>query len=397
MLGWELPPYHTGGLGIACYQLCKYLSSEVVDISFILPFDAEYQIDFMQVNPVFTEQESASLPIYPKIYESSIKHIGSSSASSEEFERFQDYYVSRAMKIMALGNYDILHAHDWLTFRAAMAAKMISNKPLVVHVHATEFDRSGGRYGNPLVREIEYSGMMMADQIIAVSEHTKRTIVEQYSIPESKISVVHNRLDIHTEELDPKNNYQYLQQLKNHGFKIVLSAGRLTIQKGLTHLFEAMRLVVEKRPKSILLVVGNGEQYEQLIESAAAMGISQNVLFTGFLNGTGKDWRDAFRISDLFVMPSVSEPFGITPLESISFGTPALVSKTIGASELINNMLNVDFWDVEKMADQILASLNYPSLTDSLLTNAQEELANLSWHDAARDITHIYHRHKVTA
>jgi glycosyltransferase involved in cell wall biosynthesis len=181
--------------------------------------------------------------------------------------------------------------------------------------------------------------------------------------------------------------------MKQNGYKVVLSAGRLTIQKGINFLMEAAVEVIRRNPKVLFLYVGSGEHYEEMIELAANLGISKNVLFTGFLNGTGKEWRDSFRVADLFVMPSVSEPFGITPLEAIGYGTPVLISKQSGVSEVLNHALKVDFWDTHEMANQILAVLNNSGLARTLLENSQAEYRELSWRDSALKMIDIYNRH----
>lgn len=395
MLGWELPPHHTGGLGVACYQMCKHLSSAGVDIEFILPYNAEFNIDFMKVTAAHPQTVQEIL-MAGGIYDSGKYELLFEDGTSEitDLRQQQDRFVECVSKMVKYAEFDILHAHDWLTFRAAMAAKMITNKPLIVHVHATEYDRSGGNSGNPLVRDIEYNGLMMADRIMAVSAATKQTIVREYGIPEDKIEVVHNSIEIDpAQQIEPQNIYSYLELMKQNGYKVVLSAGRLTIQKGLTFLMEAAREVVARNPKTIFLFVGNGEQYHELIEMSAEYGIAQNVVFTGYLNGTGKEWRDSFRVADLFVMPSVSEPFGITPLEAIGYGTPVLISKQSGVSEILTHALKIDYWDTHEMANQILAVINNPGLQQTLHEMGSHEWSQLTWRDSAQKMIDVYHSH----
>jgi glycosyltransferase involved in cell wall biosynthesis len=395
MLGWELPPHHTGGLGIACYQMAKYLSQAGVDIEFILPYDAEFNIDFMKVTPAHPQSVLEILRA-GGVYDSGKYELVFSDGTSEitDLRNQQDKYESCVAKMVKYAEFDILHAHDWLTFRAAMAAKRVTGKPLIVHVHATEYDRSGRNSGNPMVRDIEYNGLMMADKVLAVSQTTKDTITRIYGIDPDKIEVVHNSLEIDPSNINESANaYHYLEVMKQNGYKVVLSAGRLTIQKGINFLMEAAVEVIRRNPKVLFLYVGSGEHYEEMIELAANLGISKNVLFTGFLNGTGKEWRDSFRVADLFVMPSVSEPFGITPLEAIGYGTPVLISKQSGVSEVLNHALKVDFWDTHEMANQILAVLNNSGLARTLLENSQAEYRELSWRDSALKMIDIYNRH----
>lgn len=397
MLGWELPPHHTGGLGVACYQMCKALSKQGVDIEFILPFDADFNIDFMKVVPT-SNASSEEIFNLNGAYDSFLYKETIKSKDKSELENYQDYYAHCVSNMYKYGEYDIIHAHDWLTFKAGMELKRKHNKPLIAHVHATEYDRSGGKHGNPVVRDIEYNGLMMADKILAVSGATKKILVEKYDIPANKIEVVHNSIEIDPSvSIEPNNIYTYLSLLKSRGYKVVLSAGRLTIQKGLTHLLRSAKLVVEKEPSTMFLFVGSGDQYQELIALSAELGIAKNVLFTGYLNGTGKEWRDSFRIADLFVMPSVSEPFGITPLESIGYGTPALISKQSGVSELITNALKVDFWDEHEMANKIISVIKNPGLRQTLQDNSYDEWRELSWSSSAEKMTEIYKQHHIGA
>lgn len=391
MLGWELPPFHVGGMGIACYQMCKALSQKNVDIEFILPFEAEYDQSFMTINPKVRFRSKTKHHYIPGIYDSFYE-----STNSVAFKDVQNEFVRNVVRLVEEHEYDIVHAHDWLTLRAGIVAKQRSGLPLLVHVHATEYDRAGGNYGNPLVRDIEYMGFRMADRIIAVSQYVKDVIVREYDVDPSKISVVHNSMDIDPLHLTEEQSfYPYLDLMKQKGYKVVVNAGRHIIQKGLTLLLEAAKKVVDKDPKVIFLFAGGGDhQYQELIQLSADLGLSQNVLFTGRLNGTGKQWRDAFRVADLFVMPSVSEPFGVAPLEAIAYGCPVLVSKQSGVSEAISNMLTVDFWDTDEMANKILAVTSSCDLAHELKTNALVEFENHGWGSSAEKIVDIYHRHK---
>jgi glycogen synthase len=366
MLGWELPPHNSGGLGVACYQLCKALSTKKVDIEFILPYSAEHNIDFMNVR-------AANPQGVVDVLKSGIAYDSYKYIYSDGHEEWVDIYGQQLAyeksieRVVQLAEFDVIHAHDWLTFRAGVRAKQKSNKPLILHVHSIEADRAGGGPGNPLVREIEYMSMMMADSVIAVSGHTKKQIVQEYGIPEDRIDVVHNSIDRSmVEPLDGDNAYKYLSAMKEKGYRVVVNIGRITIQKGLPNLLRAAKEVIARAPKTIFMIVGSGEQERELIELAAELGISQNVVFTGFQRG--KRWRDAYAIGDLFVMPSISEPFGLTPLEAISYGTPALISKQSGVSEVLINCLKVDYWDIDEMANKITAVVqNDPLRTNCIL------------------------------
>jgi glycogen(starch) synthase len=392
MLGWELPPHNSGGLGVACFHMCKALSKQSVDIEFIVPYtDKHFDIDFMKVNPAIP-QSAKEVRKSGMAYDSFLyEYTDGTTESISLFEQVKNY-ADRVETLAMLGDYDIIHAHDWLTFRAALRAKEATNKPLVVHVHATEFDRAGGKSGNPMVHEIEYLGLLLADKIFAVSQLTKDIIVKEYGIPANKIEVVHNSIDINLyENLDENNAYKFLTKMKNNGYRVVSNIGRLTVQKGLYNLLQAAKKVLEKNPKTIFLIVGLGEQYQELLELAAELGISKNVIFTDFQRG--KNLRDAFKIADLFVMPSVSEPFGLTPLEAIGYGTPALVSKQSGVAEVLTNLLKVDFWDIDEMANQISAVVSYDTLRDELFSQSYKEFAKLTWDSAASKIVSHYQIH----
>jgi len=396
MLGWELPPYNSGGLGVACYQLCKALTKKSdVDIEFMLPYEADHQIDFMKV--------TAALPQgVETIIEAGGVYDSHKYVYQDGHEEWHDIVGQQQMFERSVGRlvesreFDIIHAHDWLTFRAGLRAKAHSGCPLILHVHSIERDRAGGGDGNPLVREIEALAFLMADHIVAVSAHTKRMIMQDYDIPGDKIEVVHNSIDRDLMiPLDDHNVYHYLESLKADGWRVVTNVGRMTVQKGLFNLLHAACEVIYRQPKTIFLLVGSGEQYHELIALSAELGISKNVVFTGFQRG--KNWRDSFGIADLFVMPSISEPYGLTVLEAIEYGAPALISKQSGVGEAIRNCLRVDSWDVADMANQITAAVRDRSLTEELHHNAFQELKQLSWNDAADKLIHLYNHHTATA
>lgn len=392
MLGWELPPHNSGGLGVACYQLCKALSSQGADIEFVLPYTASHDTDFMRVHAA--HPQDVSEVIKAGIAYDSFKYVKSNGdvAYAGLFEQSQIYEKS-IERIVQLAEFDVIHAHDWLTCRAALRAKELSGKPMILHIHSVESDRAGKHHGgNPMVREIESLAMLIADKVIAVSELTKQAIIREYNIPADRIDVVHNSINedmLVTESGD--NAYQYLTSMKQQGYKVVASIGRLTIQKGLTHLLRAFRYVVDKEPKTLLLIVGSGDQYHELLELSAELGLSKNVLFTEFQRG--KRYRDAYAVADLFVMPSVSEPFGLTPLEAIGYGTPTLVSKQAGVTEVIQNCLKVDYWDEREMANQIIAVVRSDALRDELHKNSLDEYTRLSWDNTADKMLAVYHRY----
>lgn len=391
MLGWELPPHNSGGLGIACYQMCKALSKKDIDIEFVLPYQADHGIDFMKVTAA--QPQGVATVLRSGIAYDSYKYI-KDDGTVEWLDIFgqQELYEHAVAKLIHETEFDIVHAHDWLTFKAALRAKEAKGVPIVLHVHSVESDRAGSRHGNPLVHEIEEMSFLAADRIIAVSQHTKNTIIRDYGIPADKIEVVHNSIDITGfDPIDPDNSYKYLEAMKAQGYRVVVNIGRLTIQKGLPNLLRAAKEVIAHAPKTLFLIVGSGEQYYELIDLAADLGIGENVFFVDFQRG--KRWRDAYAIGDLFVMPSLSEPFGLTPLEAIGYGTPALVSKTSGIAEVINNCLKVDYWDIDEIANKIAAVVLNDPLRDTLHQNAYNEFARLSWDDASHKIMQVYEDH----
>lgn len=392
MLGWELPPHNSGGLGVACYQMCEALSKREVDLEFILPYKAEHNIPFMKVR-------AAQKKGVVEVFQSGIAYDSYKYVFRDGHEEWHDIYsqarfYENAVAEMAQNmEFDIVHAHDWLTFRAALRIKSINESvPIILHVHSIESDRAAGGKGNPLVREIEETAMLVADRVIAVSELTKQKIVSEYGIPAEKISVIYNSIDqnaLDNSSID--NEYRYLALLKQNGYRIVSNVGRLTIQKGLTNLLYAAKLVVDKLPKTMFLLVGSGEQKDELISLAADLGIAENVVFAGFQRG--KKWRDSFSIADLFVMPSVSEPFGLTPLEAGFYGVPSLITKQSGVYEVLKSCLAVDFWDINEMANKIVGALREQPLRDSLSESVVKELNSLSWEKSANLIKEIYDTH----
>lgn len=389
MLGWELPPHNSGGLGVACYQLCRSLGSrDDVDIEFILPYQGDHDVSFMKVTAAHPQGVAAVLRS-GNAYDSQ-KYVAED--GSEHFLTIHDQqtlYERAVARLIADKPIDIVHAHDWLTFRAALRVKELKGCPLILHVHSVESDRAASPDGNPLVKEVEGLSMHLADQVIAVSQHTKDKIVSDYGIPADKIEVIHNSIDPgDLEPLDPENSYRYLSLMKQAGYKVVVNVGRLTIQKGLPNLLKAIKEVVVHEPKTLLLIVGSGEQYRELVRLSAELGIGQNVLFADFQRG--KRWRDAFAIGDLFVMPSVSEPFGLTPLEAVGYGTPALISKQSGVSEVLMNCLKTDYWDVYEMANQIVSVLRNEPLQQELQANAYREYQRLSWDRSSDRIMELY-------
>lgn len=396
MLGWELPPHHSGGLGVACYEMCKEITTHGVDIEFVLPYTAKHSIDFMKITPAH-HQSVEKVKLAGGAYTPEFFGHDKVTVHSEQLDlrRQHDLFAQNVAKLVETMEFDIIHAHDWLTFRAGLLAKRATGKPLVAHVHATQYDQSGGGYGNPEAREIEQSCLMEADQIFAVSQLTKDVLVREYGIPSDKISVVHNSMEVHEVVDEDQSVYRYLDVMKSQGYKVVVNIGRKTLQKGLTHLLEAAQKVVAKNPKILFLLAGSGEQERELIELAAYYGISKNVIFVGWVSG--KPWRDSYRIGDVFIMPSVSEPFGLVALEAIGYGCPVIISKQSGVAEVLRNCLKADFWDTDKLADLVLQVCEHDSLRNELWRNSFIEYQNQSWRKSAEIMKTQYRQLKEKA
>ena len=380
MLGWELPPHNSGGLGVACYHLSKALAANGADIEFVLPYSAEHpNTDFMKILPISKSRTP-------------LEKFGSYDSVSGGLREVQAEYVDFVTNHVKDNPPDVIHAHDWLTMEAGMAAKKASGAPLIAHVHATEFDRAGAKPGNSIIHEIEYQGLMMADQIIAVSQITKALIIQLYGIPADKIQVAYNAFD--PSEFDgsqyDRRTYKYLETLKQEGVTVVGTLGRFTVQKGLVQLMRGFAHAVHKYPKMVLLLVGDGDQRNELVELAAELGISDSVYYTGFIRG--QVWRDAYSVMDIFVLSSISEPFGLVALEAAHHDSALVLTKQSGVSEVIASALRYDFWDTDRLADQLVGIAASKALETQLKEGARNEYTRLSWHDVAKQCMDLYAR-----
>ena len=391
MLGWELPPHNSGGLGVACLHLSESLAKQGVDIDFVVPYEAEHHlkdvrvISAMHIDPLYRygggayESEKIEEKFVPNL-------VTKQTMSIRDVQRNYCEFVKRYLMEFKP---DVVHAHDWLTYEAGILAKKNFGIPLVAHVHATEFDRGGPGGGNPLIREIEREGLMWADKIIAVSHATKSMIVEKYHIPADKIDVAYNGFEA------PKDNYKfddsdykYIESLKKKGYTIISTVGRFTLQKGLYHLMRAAARAVKIHPKMIFLFAGDGEQKETLMRMSADLGIARNVIFTGFIRG--KQLRDIYSISDVFVMSSVSEPFGLTALEAAHHGNALIITKQSGVGEVLNSIVRYDFWDEDKLAGALVNIAESPALISTLREGIKREYGRISWDDVAQKCITVY-------
>lgn len=419
MFGWEFPPHITGGLGTACYGLTKGLLKHDVEVLFVVPkaYGDEDQsavrlinasdVPLLQSDNVFKQHISKLtyleigsniIPyITPQDFEDFIEKSALQTDISLETSNvlkrnftFSGKYGSNLMEEVAryalVGasiaqqyNFDVIHAHDWLTYSAGILAKHATGKPLVVHIHATEFDRSGQNY-NTQVYEIERKGMEAADLVIAVSNLTRKTVIEKYHINPEKVITVHNAVEPTDKSLEKSK--------KNVSEKIVTFLGRITFQKGPEYFIEAAYKILQKDDNVRFVMAGSGDLLEKMIKRVAALKISSHFHFTGFLKGDDVD--KMFGLSDVYVMPSVSEPFGISPLEAMRYNVPVVISKQSGVAEVLHNVMKVDFWDIDAMADAIYGLLHYDSMNKMCADLGAKEVDDLKWEAAAAKVAKIY-------
>jgi glycogen(starch) synthase len=437
MLGWEFPPFISGGLGTACYGLTKALSNIGTDVIFVLPRpvtppfsthvklisprpgsplsepSTEFQLDefdhvkfrtvsaqisdpyarpksFAETNPrlindkgstpepVSSDQPSGTIPV-PAAAQ---LPLNSTQYTGDLFTEIQRY-AALAAEIARGETFDVVHAHDWMTFPAALAVAGIKGVPLVVHIHSTEFDRSGVHV-DQRIYDIERRGMHGAMKVIAVSHLTKNLVTHHYGIDPGKVEVVYNAI----EQVMPDVGVNPEQYSIRRDEKIVLFLGRITMQKGPEYFLAAAKRVLDVMDNVKFVMAGSGDMIRQTIELAAEMGIGHKVLFTGFLRGG--DVEKVFKMADLYVMPSVSEPFGIAPLEAMSHDVPVIISKQSGVSEVLSHALKVDFWDVNEMANKIVAVLRHPPLASTLRQHGNFEVKRLNWTDSAKACMKVY-------
>lgn len=419
MFGWEFPPHISGGLGTACFGLTKALIKADVEILFVAPklfgdeeepgnirlinasdvsVDVrdevykthENKISFMEIDstllPYATEEEYYNL-VEQLERGTSIEQIN---LHTQKFEFAGGYgknlmeevrrYAIVASAIARDNDFDVIHAHDWLTYLAGIEAKRISGKPLVVHMHATEFDRSGENI-NQMVFQIEREGMEAADIVVAVSHLTRNTVINRHGISPDKVITVHNGVE---QPADTTRTHfkRYLDE------KIVTFLGRITYQKGPEYFIEAAHKVLQKDSNVRFVMAGSGDLLSRMIRRVAQLNMGTHFHFTGFLKGDDVD--KMFGLSDVYVMPSVSEPFGISPLEAMRSSVPVIISRQSGVSEVLKHALKIDYWDVDAMADSIYALLHYPALNKMFKIHGKTEVENIKWDQAGLKVKNIY-------
>ena len=426
MFGWEFPPHIAGGLGTACYGMTRGLARNDVEVIFVMPkasgdedqsfvkvvnasdIEARYcdasvegsedimsKISFIHIDsnmvPYISPEEFAT---YREGYERTGRKFWEKEGDSwTQRYTFSGKYGANLMEEVARyavvaaevarqleGQFDVIHAHDWLTYFAGIAAKRVSGKPLVVHMHATSFDRSSSDNIDTRVYEIERAGMAAADRVIAVSNLTRKIVIEKYNIPAEKVVTVHNAVRFAEKE----------NELPERGVtdKIVTFLGRITFQKGPDYFVEAAAKVLKRVPNVRFVMAGSGDMMNHVIRRVARLGIADRFHFTGFLKGD--DVHKMFQLSDVYIMPSVSEPFGISPLEAMRANVPSIISKQSGVAEVLDYAVKVDYWDVDAMADAIYGFVKYPALAKMFSEKGLEEVTGLKWNNAAAKIKTVY-------
>lgn len=392
--GFDFPPSRNGGLGVACHGLTRELYNDGVEVIFVLPKKQETigspkfifagderRVKVVEVLSSLLPYHSASSLVQSIVgFDITGEPIYKSRTMMEEVKLF----AKRAGIIAGEENFDLIHAHDWTSYLAGVVAKQVSGKPLILHVHATSFDQAAGDNVDPEIFRLEKEAFEYADRVVTVSELTRRIIIEKHRIEPNKVVTIHNGCDT----FEPPRLTPTLVELKKQGKKIVLYHGRITIQKGVDYFVKAARRVVDFNPNIVFVISGWGDMQNQIIEQVGSMGLSSNVIFAGALWEEERDRM--YQSADLVVMPSVSEPFGLVPLEAMQHGTPSLISKQSGVAEVLTHVLKVDFWDVDEMANQIIATLRYDVLHKQLTTHGRQEINKLSWAGAAKKVYDLY-------
>lgn len=421
MFGWEFPPHIAGGLGTACYGIVKGLAYNGVETMFVMPSasgdEDKSAADIINASDVPVEITD-TMNVDDFLDKVQFVHIGTNMVpylDPEEFHtlveedrkrqvrdftvnyghtyKFSGKYGSNLMEEVARyamvggtiamthkDEFDVIHAHDWLTYNAGIAAKRLSGKPLVVHVHATSFDRSSDNNIDTRVYEIEKRGMEAADRVITVSDLTRNIVITKYGIDPAKVVTVHNAVDF-----SGRSEIKVEKCVKD---KVVTFLGRITFQKGPEYFIEAAAKVLKRCDNVRFVMAGSGDMMNRSIRQVARLGISDRFHFTGFLRGN--EVQKMFALSDVYVMPSVSEPFGISPLEAMRSGVPSVISRQSGAAEVLKYAFKVDFWDVDAMADEIYALLQYPALSQFASKFGYDEVNTLKWNNAAAKIKSVY-------
>lgn len=407
MFGWEFPPRMTGGLGTACHGLVRSLVGQGVDVSFVIPSrdaddrdGSESDETLSKARDDFPETGTVRKGLFcltrvpPSLnpYAGRSKSIVFANGDTLFQEGYDhdlyggdllaavDKLAQQARTIAAKQKFDVIHAHDWMTFPAGLAAREVSGRPLIIHLHSIEYDRCLDRVWPPVV-DIEREGLYAADRIITVSARSKWMVVDKYGVEPEKITVIHNGLN--REHLGSMENAKPISLPPRTKGGLVLFLGRITPQKGPNYFVDAAAKVLRAEPDTVFVLAGSGDMVPGLVERTAELGIAHNVLFAGFLEGDQVLW--VLNAADVYVMPSVSDPFGISCLEAMYASTPVIVSNQSGISEVVDNVMKVDYWDVDTIADNVVRLLRDPQYASELANRGAAEARTITWdHPASR-------------
>ena len=412
MFGWEFPPHILGGLGTASYGLTKGMHKcGDMDITFVIPKpwgdeekgfaniiganntpvvwrDVDWNTVENQIGNTMNPQTYYDLRnnIYADFNNIHTNNLGciefSGRYADNILEEINNYSIVAGVIARTIPC-DVIHSHDWLTYPAGIHAKQITGKPLVIHVHATDFDRSRGNV-NPDVFRIEKDGMNYADHIITVSNLTRQTVIEKYGISPDKVTTVHNAVEPMSEEI------MAIEMPRNSKEKVVTFLGRITMQKGPEYFVEVAAQVLRKTNNVRFVMAGSGDMMNKMIRLAAERDIADKFQFTGFLRG--KQVYEMLKSSDVYMMPSVSEPFGISPLEAMQVGVPSIISKQSGCAEILNNVVKTDYWDVDAMADAVYSIITYPAMYTHMREEGIREVNEIKWEYAGQKVIDIYRK-----
>jgi len=410
MFGWEFPPHILGGLGTASFGLTRGMAMQNdMDITFVIPkpYGDEDQsflkiigacnvpVNWRDVNydrvkrkigntmdpELYYKLRDHIYADFSSVYTNELGCIGFSGRYPDNLlEEINNYSICAGV-IARTMDFDVIHSHDWLTYPAGIHAKMVTGKPLVIHVHATDFDRSRGNV-NPQVFAIEKNGMDYADHIITVSNLTRDTVINKYHVDPRKVTTVHNAVEPVSKEI------QNIIPNKNPKEKVVTFLGRITMQKGPEYFVEAAARVLQRSKNIRFVMAGSGDKMVEMIDLAARRKIADRFHFTGFLKG--KQVYEMLKSSDVYVMPSVSEPFGISPLEAMQVSVPTIISKQSGCAEILMNAIKLDYWDIDGMADAIYSICTYPDMAEFLQKEGKKEVDNIKWEYAGNRVRAIY-------
>lgn len=411
MIGWEYPPHNSGGLGVACEGLTQALSQQETKVHFSLPYKSDHSVSHMDLHycvhpnwkvgdpndpnyvltepPFFAYTAEFCLPVEQHLlteentgYSFDLGKLRKLSKSQLGTKVTEYAQAVGSIGIKKADDFEVIHAHDWMSFPAGQELKQKTGKPLITHVHSTEYDRSGLNNGNQYIEAIEYAGMHQADHVIAVSHYTKKLLEQRYGVDPKKISVVHNGIADLAYPPDPGKHHFAPKR------PVIVFMGRLTIQKGVSYFLDLAHAVLQRIPDALFVVAGQGDMYQELLIRTAHNGLSASVVFSGFVRD--EQQRKLLDRADVFVMPSISEPFGLVALEAAQRHTPVIVSKNSGVGEVLPSAISLDFWDVNKMAEAIDELVSHEDISQSQVNGQLHDLKKQTWISSAKRVKQVY-------